>query len=222
MSEFARIWDRAVTLCAGEAALQARLPSYKSSDELAATADNEYLSLMSRRVFRAGLKHAMVDAKWPAFEQVFHDFDPHRVRFMSDEELEGLMQDARIIRHLRKIQSVRANAQAMYELAEQQGSFAHWLAAWPGEDCVGLWLYLARHFKQLGGQSGPYFLRMAGRDSFLYTDHVVRALNHWGAANGPLKNRRDRLQAQRQFCDWQQETGLPLCHISMILANSID
>jgi 3-methyladenine DNA glycosylase Tag len=141
---------------------------------------------------------------------------------MSDDELEDLLQDARIIRHLRKIRSVRDNAQSMYELAGQHGSFAQWLAAWPVGDCIGLWIYLHKHFKQLGGQSGPYFLRMAGRDTFLLTDHVVRALNRWGAASGPLKSRADRLQIQRQFNDWQQESGLPLCHISMILANSID
>ena len=222
MIEFEHIRDTAINLCGSEQALAARLPQCKLISQLNAIPDSEYLSVMSRRVFRAGLRHSMVDAKWPAFEQVFHAFDPDTVRFMSDDDLDALMQDARIIRHFRKIQSVRANAQVFFELAEEHGSFATWLSAWPADDCVGLWLQLKKRFNQLGGQSGPYFLRMVGKDTFLFTDHVVRALNRWGVASGPVKNTKDRLFAQQQFHFWQQETGLPLCQISVILANSID
>ena len=38
---------------------------------------------MSLRIFRAGLKHSLVDAKWPAFEEVFAGFEPARVVAMS-------------------------------------------------------------------------------------------------------------------------------------------
>ncbi len=70
--------------------------------ELAAEADDRYLSRMSLRIFRAGLKHSLVDAKWPAFEEAFAGFEPRRVRAMSDEALEGLLADKRLIRHWRK------------------------------------------------------------------------------------------------------------------------
>ena len=63
---------------------------------------------MSRRIFQAGLKHSMVDAKWPAFEEVFFGFEPRRVRAMSDEALEALLGDARLIRHWGKL-SVKNN-----------------------------------------------------------------------------------------------------------------
>ena len=43
---------------------------------------------MSLRIFRAGLRHSVVDDKWPAFEEAFHGFEPRRVRAMSDEEVE--------------------------------------------------------------------------------------------------------------------------------------
>src|SRR3954454_21769486 len=99
----------------GEDALAARLPKPKSPAELRRASDDRYLSLMSLRVFRAGLKHSVVDAKWPAFEEVFHGFDPRRVRAMSDEATEALLADNRIIRHWGKLKSVRANAAAMIE-----------------------------------------------------------------------------------------------------------
>src|SRR5271168_5588737 len=81
---FAPILDAARTRL-GAAALEVRLPQPRSADELKAVPDDRYLSQMSLRIFRAGLKHSLVDAKWPAFEEVFAGFDPRRIRAMSDE-----------------------------------------------------------------------------------------------------------------------------------------
>ena len=53
------------------AALEARLPTPRSPETLCQIADDRYLSTLALRVFRAGLKHSLVDAKWPAFEQAF-------------------------------------------------------------------------------------------------------------------------------------------------------
>ena len=82
--------------------------------------DDRYLSLMSLRIFRAGLKHSLVDARWPAFEEVFKGFEPARVVAMPDEELEALLGDQRLIRHWGKLKSVRANA-ARDDAARQRG-----------------------------------------------------------------------------------------------------
>ena len=98
VSPFAPIYEAARTRH-GAKALEARLPQPKTAAELAGTADDRYLSQMSLRIFRAGLKHSVVDAKWPAFEEVFHGFDLRRVRAMSDEAMEGLLGNAKLIRH---------------------------------------------------------------------------------------------------------------------------
>jgi len=66
----------------GGAAFEAQLPQPRSPAELGALGDDRYLSQLSLRVFRAGLKHSLVDAKWPAFEEVFAGFAPRRVRAM--------------------------------------------------------------------------------------------------------------------------------------------
>ena len=210
----------------GAAALEARLPQPTTPDELRATPDDRYLSQMSRRIFRAGLKHSLVDAKWPAFEEVFYGFDPRRVRAMPDEAMEALLADARLIRHWGKLKAVRDNAAAMLDVAAAHGSFAAWIAGWPGEDIVGLWETLAKQFSQMGGNSGPSFLRMVGKDTFILTPSVVAALRHWGAAvalgAAPPKNRQDRAQVQACFNVWAAESGLPLSRLSLILACSIE
>ena len=64
---------------AGEELVRSRLPEIKSTEELVAVPDDRYLSDMSRRVFRAGLKHSVVDARWSAFEQAFFNFDPVKI-----------------------------------------------------------------------------------------------------------------------------------------------
>ncbi len=206
----------------GAAALEARLPVPKTAAELRATPDDRYLSQMQLRIFRAGLKHSLVDAKWPAFEEVFHGFEPRRVRAMSDEALEALLGDARLIRHWGKLKSVRDNAAAMLEIAAENGSFGAWLAGWPGADIVGLWEALAKNFSQMGGNSGPSFLRMAGKDSFILTPSVTAALKHWGAIAAPPKNRQDRAAVQAAFNAWAAESGRPLCQLSLILAASVE
>jgi 3-methyladenine DNA glycosylase Tag len=219
---FAPIIDAARTRL-GAAALEARLPQPCSAAELKAAPDGRYLSQMSRRIFRAGLKHSLVDAKWPAFEEVFHAFEPRRVRAMSDEAMEALLGDARLIRHWGKLKSVRDNAAAMIAVAEEHGGgFGAWLADWLGTEVVELWEALAKRFSQMGGNSGPTFLRMVGKDTFILTPSVTAALKHWGAVDAPPKNRKDRAAVQSAFNAWAAETGRPLCQLSLILAASIE
>ena len=222
MVDFQPILRAAEARAGGAAALRARLPMAKSAAELRAVGDDRYLSLMSLRIFRAGLKHAMVDARWPAFETAFQGFEPRRIRMMSDEDLDALLTDRRLIRHAAKMHAVRANAAALRDLGEDTGGFGAYLAGWPGADVVGLWDDLAKRFSQLGGNSGPYFLRMAGKDTFLLTGDVARALQHWGVVARAPKGKGDRRRVQAAFNDWTAETARPLCQLSMILALSAD
>jgi 3-methyladenine DNA glycosylase Tag len=218
---FSTILDAARTRL-GAAALEARLPRPRSLAELRAVGDDRYLSQMSLRIFRAGLKHSLVDAKWPAFEKVFHGFEPRRVRAMSDDALQALLGDARLIRHWGKIKSVRDNAAAMIAIGEEHGSFGSWIADWPGAEIVELWEVLAKRFSQMGGNSGPTFLRMVGKDTFILTPAVTAALKRWGAVDSPPKNRKDRAVVQSCFNAWAAETGRPLCQLSLILAASVE
>src|SRR5258705_13030248 len=175
----------------GLATLEARLTQPRSPAELKALTDDRYLSQMSLRVFRAGLKHSLVDAKWPAFEEVFQCFELRRVRAMPDETMEGLLGNARLIRHWGKLKSVRDNAAAMLDIAAEHKSFGAWLAAWPGDDIVGLWETLAKRFSQMGGNSGPSFLRMTGNDTFILSPSVKSSLKHWDVSHAPPKNSAD-------------------------------
>ncbi|HSG96089.1 MAG TPA: DNA-3-methyladenine glycosylase I [Afifellaceae bacterium] len=221
MAAFAPILKRALKRTGGQDKLEAQLPSPRSADELAAVPDDRYLSQMCLRVFRAGLKHSLVDSKWPAFEEAFHGFQPGRVTLMSDEDMEACMGNAALIRHWAKLSSIRDNAAAMQGIAREHGSFGQWLAAWPADDTVGLWAALARDFSQLGGNSGPYFLRMVGKDTFVLTDDVSRALIDAGIVEKKPTGKADKAKVQKAFNGWAAETGRPLCQLSRILAFSV-
>ena len=204
------------------AALESILPQPRSTDELRAVADDRYLSLISLRIFRAGLKHSLVDAKWPAFEQAFFGFDPEKVVLMGAERLENLMQDARIIRHLGKLKSVPRNAQFILDVQKEKGSFGALIADWPVSDIVGLWKYLAKHGCQLGGLSAPRFLRMVGKDTFVPSDDMVAALKAQKIIDKVPTSLKERAAVQAAFNQWQEQSGRPLCQLSVMLAHTVN
>ncbi|MBJ7548896.1 DNA-3-methyladenine glycosylase I [Pseudomonas sp. OA3] len=203
-------------------ALEAMLPQPRSDAELRALSDDRYLSLISLRIFRAGLKHSLVDAKWPAFGEVFFGFDPEKVVLMGAERLENLMQDARLIRHLGKLKSVPRNAQFILDVRREKGSFGTLIADWPVTDIVGLWKYLAKHGSQLGGLSAPHFLRMVGKDTFVPTDDMVAALKAQGVIDKAPTSLKDLAAVQAAFNQWQAESGRPLCQLSVMLAHTVN
>lgn len=222
MRTFDKIYQYAVTNYGSESALEELLPVPRSLEELKALSDAFCLSNMSRRIFQAGLNRKMIDNKWPAFELVFSGFDIDAVRMMSDEDLEILMQDTRIVRHWGKIQSVRHNAQTIHDINEEGSGFINLIADWPGSDIVECWHLLKKRLKQLGGISGPYFLRRIKKDTFLLTADVVRALGKWGAIDSIPKSKKQLRHVQDCMNQWQAQSQLPYCQISMILACSID
>lgn len=221
MDSFKTIEQRVAKRFGGAAKLARELAEPKSDKQLKAVADDRYLSLMSLRIFRAGLKHSLVDGKWPAFEQAFAGFVPTRVTLMSDEDVERLMGDARLIRHWAKLKSVRDNAAALVAIARAHGSFGAYIAGWPATRIVELWAELAKRFTQMGGNSGPSFLRMVGKDTFILTDDVVAALIAQDVVARKPGGKKDLQTVQEAFNAWSEQSSRPLCQISKILALSV-
>jgi 3-methyladenine DNA glycosylase Tag len=80
---------------------------------------------------------------------------------------------------------------------------------------------LKKQGAQLGGNSGPSFLRMVGKDTFLLTDDVVAALVAQGVVDKRPTAQRDLRAVQQAFNQWQQESGRPLCQISRLLSMTV-
>ena len=222
MQDFDVIQQHCIDRFGSLSALNQQLLGPKTPAELIAQRDSYYFSAMCRRVFRAGLKHSLVDAKWPAFEQAFYQFELGRVAMMSDEEQDRLMANTAIIRHWPKLKSVRQNASFLLEVIEQHHSIGEWLAQWPEQDIVGLWTFLKKQGTQLGGNSGALFLRMVGKDTFLFTPDVVAALIAQGIVDKTPTSQKDLKKVQLAFNSWQSQSQRPLCQISHMLALTVN
>jgi 3-methyladenine DNA glycosylase Tag len=112
----------------------------------------------------------------------------------------------------------------MYVLDKQRshGSFAKFIAEWPEDDLVGLWLELKKQGSRLGGNSGPMMLRSMGKDTFLLTKDVSDALINQGLMKkfSPTAQRDLRL-VEQVFTDLREQSGRSLCEISRILAFTV-
>ena len=218
MVSFKEIREKAEKNVGGAAALAARMPEIRSDAEIRKILAAEAFSEMSFRIFSTGLNQTMVRNKWPAFEEAFHGFEPAKVAFMSEDDIAALMDNTAIIRHLGKIHATHHNALALVELEKEFGSLGNYLADWPSSDIIGLYEDIRKRFKQLGGNSGPYFVRMMGKDGFILTPDVITALNKLGVASGKLTAKKDQAAVQAAFNAWHEETGLPYAHLSRTLA----
>ncbi|MFG1497194.1 DNA-3-methyladenine glycosylase I [Saccharospirillum sp. HFRX-1] len=197
-----------------------RLPVIASRDELISRSDADWLSLISRRVFRAGMKHSVIDARWPAFEEAFWGFDPRACQLIDDDRFEQLMQDERLIRHWGKMKTIPVNALLVQQRSKQHDGFGRFIADWPTDDIVGLWQVLAKEGAHLGGDGGSRLLRMAGKDTFVLSGDVVRVLTNAGIVARKPTAKRDLRLVQEVFNELAEESGWPLAHLSMLMAMS--
>ena len=66
--------------------------------------------------FQAGLSWITILRKRERFREVFAGFDPERVAAFGPDDVEGLLNDAGIVRNRAKIEATIGNARAMLEL----------------------------------------------------------------------------------------------------------
>ena len=219
---FDALFDLAAARKGGAEAFAATLTDPLSVTALATIPDDRWLAMMSKCVFQAGFNWRVVESKWPRFEEVFEGFDPARMAFKTDEDLDTYLKQDGIVRHGTKIRSIQQNAAFVRETAAERGSFGALVADWPANDYVGLLWLLKKRAARLGGHTGMYFLRFMGVDSFITSRDVVRALIREGIVDQDPKSKRDLDAVQAAFNTWMDESGRPMMHISRTLACSVE
>lgn len=190
--------------------------------DLTDLSDDRYLSEMAKGVFSAGFSWKVIRNKWPGFETAFDGFQPNRVAFYGDEDVDRLLGDAGIVRNGQKITATIANARFIVATAKEHGSFGGFLADWPKDDQAGLLAYLARHGSRLGGATAQYFLRFSGYDAWIASNHVCAALQREAILDKPSATSKTALkQVDAALTALHEDSGLPRAVISRILALSI-
>jgi 3-methyladenine DNA glycosylase Tag len=134
----------------------------------------DYLDVLSRIAFEAGLSGRVVEAKWDDIRRAFHGFDPERVARMTPRAVDKLLDDDRVIRSRSKIEATIANAETMLELDEEYRSFRRYLRS--HDDFEATVKDLRKRFKFIGDHGAYRFLWIVGEK--------VPSWHEWAASRG--------------------------------------
>jgi DNA-3-methyladenine glycosylase I len=126
------------------------------------TDDNGYFELITKAVFLAGFRWAVVEGKWPNFRRAFDEFQIDKVADYSQEDVERLLADAGLVRNGRKIEGTVLNAQALQDIIAEHGSVKTWLDAtadlpWPARKKA-----VSEPFAHFGDFGAYFFLWSVG------------------------------------------------------------
>ncbi len=141
---------------------------------------------------QAGLAWITILRRRRGYYEVLDDLDPERLARWGEADIERALQDARIIRNRRKVESAVANAKAFLAL-EAEGSFAEW--AWSfveGKPLVNHWASmsevpaltplaekLSKELKARGFSFvGPTIVYSWMQSAGMVNDHLVGCFRH--------------------------------------------
>jgi hypothetical protein len=121
----------------------------------------DYLEIITRAVFQAGVRWSQIAEHWDAYREAFADFDPARVAAYDEFDVERVLAIPGILHMPRKVRAVIANARALIEAEREHGDFANYLRSFASYEA------LAKAFKKrfafMGDMNVWYFLFRAGR-----------------------------------------------------------
>ncbi|MDK3019966.1 DNA-3-methyladenine glycosylase I [Pseudodonghicola flavimaris] len=220
MRSFDEIFALAADRHGGAAALEAGLPKPLSPEELARLPEDRWLSIMTRCIFQAGFNWKVIEAKWPGFEAAFDGFDPGACAFLSDDRFDAILRNPDVVRNGAKLATVRENAAFLLRLRDEGGA-GQVLGGWPSDDFVGLLDLIRREGSRLGGTTGQYAMRFAGRDSFILSRDVTARLIAEGVIDRPATSKTALNRVQAAFNEWMAQSGRSLSEISRVLAMSL-
>jgi 3-methyladenine DNA glycosylase Tag len=220
--QFGEIEARAADRKGGAKALQGLMKTPLPRDRFLALPDERWLAEMTRAIFQAGFSWELIDKRWPQFEAAFEGFDVTRWLFMSDDDLDTLLKTPGLVANAMKLKSVAGNAQFISEIDKTHGSASAWFESWPLDRYMELCAELKARGSRLGGATGQRVMRNMGRDAFILTPTVVRALVAAGVVTGEPTSKKDLAAVQAALTAWHGESGRGLTQMSQILAFSVD
>ncbi|MDK1028853.1 MAG: DNA-3-methyladenine glycosylase I [Anaerolineae bacterium] len=119
---------------------------------------DDYLEIMSKSVFQAGMSWKVIESKWPETREAFQGFDINTVANYHEKDIEDFTKDKRVIRNFRKLNAIVFNARKILELDKEHGSFQKYLRSHGNFDDT---LKAIRADFKFMGPSGIYFFLYA-------------------------------------------------------------
>jgi DNA-3-methyladenine glycosylase I len=129
----------------------------------------DYLEVMARAVFQAGVSWRQIAARWDAYREAFSHFDPPQVAAYDDLDVERVLATPGVLRVPRKVRAVIADAAALLAVEREHGSLAAYLRSF--ESYAALAKDFKRRFSFMGEMNIWYFLFRTG--------HAVPRFETW-------------------------------------------
>lgn len=122
---------------------------------------SDYLEVMARAVFQAGLSWASISKHWNEYRDAFDGFDPQKVARYTEGDVDRLMRADGVLHSGRKIRATIANAAAIIEVdalrrAQSDNGFQAYLKSF--KDYAELAADFKKRFKFMGDMNVWYFL----------------------------------------------------------------
>lgn len=117
---------------------------------------NDYLEVITRAVFQAGLSWASIAQRWESFREAFESFDVPKVAAYTEGDVDRLLHADGILHSARKIRATVHNAQTLLELDKAHHGFENYLRSF--SSYAALSADIKRRFKFMGEMNVWYFL----------------------------------------------------------------
>ena len=134
----------------------------QAPDKVEVNSLDDYLDVMSKAVFQSGMSWKVINAKWDGIRDAFQDFQVQAVAALSEDELEALATDTRVIRNRRKLAAIVHNAQTIIRLDKEHGDFRTYLRSQP--DFESQVKDIRKQFKFVGDSGCYFFLYVVGEE----------------------------------------------------------
>lgn len=121
---------------------------------------SDYLAVMSKAVFQAGVSWKAIDSRWDEFEEAFEGFLPEKVARFDEGKVEELLGNTKLLKTEGKIRATIQNAHTLIELDTKYDGFQKYLKSFTSYDHLAK--DLCKKFGQVGPLSAYYFLFRVG------------------------------------------------------------
>lgn len=120
----------------------------------------DYLEVMTRAVFQAGVSWAQIENSWPAYCDAFERWDIQKVATFKEKDVERLMQFPGVMHSKKKIVGTIKNANAIIAADREFNGFKNYLNSKSSFDELSK--DMKKRFSFLGELSAYYFVFRVG------------------------------------------------------------
>ena len=137
---------------------------------------SDYLAVMSKAVFQAGVSWALIDSRWLEFEAAFENFNPERVSKFNEAKISEIIENPKLFKSERKVRATIHNAATMAAIDTEYDGFRNYLRSFSSYSELSK--DLRKRFKNFGELSVYYFLFRVGESVPEFTSWVTTIEGH--------------------------------------------